>query len=117
MAEPLIKSIKHTPPPESASIEEALLIQATEAAHAIVDELNYAARYGKIGHYPSATNLQGVRMQDENWTLAVIVVAYPDAQADGAGDFIKAAFEGTLAEHRKSREIQNAENSDEGSVK
>lgn len=104
MSDPILKSMKHTPPPaESAPIDEALLIQATEAARAVAVELKHAARYGKAGYYPSATNLQGVRMLDEDWTLAVIVVAIPNAHVAGAGEFIKTAFEGTVAEHQKAQ--------------
>lgn len=104
MADPILKSMKHTPPPaESAPIGEALLVQAAEAARSVAEDLNHMARYGKIPDAPSAVNLQTVKMLDEDWTLAVIVVAYPDAQVAGAGDFIKSAFEGTVAEHQKAR--------------
>lgn len=104
MSEPILKAMRHTPMEGSASIEDALIDLATESARAVAEDLNQMARYGKISDAPSAVNLQGVKMLNEDWTLAVVVVAYPDVQVDGAGNFVQAAFEGTVAEHRKARE-------------
>jgi len=104
MSDPLLHSLRHTPMTGDVSIEEALTGLATESAHAVAEDLKQLARYGKIQTPPSAVNLVGVRMQDEEWTLAVIVIAYPSARDTGAGDFIKAAFEGTLAEHRRTQQ-------------